>query len=108
MARITPLRRRNRNSIIPQAVDPPLAAAAAAQLSTSASSSSGSSAPSPPPASLFDANPFAKFLVLPGGDASGLWRGEAEHLAGMASQVRVRGGWAGRAARRTGPEPRGP
>ena len=74
-------------------MDPQAAVAAAPQLAGPASSSAAGASPPAPSLSsssspsLFDANPFAKFLVLPGGDASALWQAEAEQLARMASTV---------------------
>ncbi|EFJ45410.1 hypothetical protein VOLCADRAFT_105963 [Volvox carteri f. nagariensis] len=72
--------RRTRTSIIPQPVDPPAAAAAAAAATTAATK----------PVSVFDRNPFAKFVV--GGEASDLWRAAAEQLAVCATELVAEGG----------------
>ncbi|GFR42098.1 hypothetical protein Agub_g2940, partial [Astrephomene gubernaculifera] len=91
--------RRNRNSIIPQPVDAAAAAAAAAVEGGGGGGegSGGGFAANAP--SLFDRNPFAKFVVAGDGrggalgeEAAGLWRAAAEQLAACAMQLVSEGG----------------
>ncbi|GLC37445.1 hypothetical protein PLESTM_000585400 [Pleodorina starrii] len=82
--------RRTRTSIIPQPVDPAAAAAAAAAEAGAAAAAAVGGGGGGQPASLFDRNPFAKFVV--GGDASELWRAAAEQLAACAMELVAEGG----------------
>ncbi|KXZ43366.1 hypothetical protein GPECTOR_92g589 [Gonium pectorale] len=95
--------RRNRTSIIPQPVDAEAAAAATAAAAAEAAeaaaaagegglwpSGGGGGGGSVGPPSLFDANPFAKFVV--GGSAGELWRAAAQQLAECAMQLVSEGG----------------
>ncbi|KAG2495294.1 hypothetical protein HYH03_006566 [Edaphochlamys debaryana] len=99
--------RRNRASILPQAVDPAAAAAAAAgtggagggrggekgearKSSGGGGGGGGSGGGGGGGESGFDANPFAKFVVA--GDAGELWRAAAAQLAGCAMQLVAEGG----------------
>ncbi|GIL77075.1 hypothetical protein Vretimale_3144 [Volvox reticuliferus] len=83
--------RRNRISIIPQPVDPMAAAAAAAAAgAATAADGSGGGTGTAEPLSLFDRNPFAKFVAS--SDASELWRAAAEQLAACATELVTEGG----------------
>ncbi|GLI59590.1 hypothetical protein VaNZ11_001518 [Volvox africanus] len=89
--------RRNRISIIPQPVDPMAAAAAAAKAAAAAGAATaadgnggGNGNGATEPLSLFDCNPFAKFVAS--GDASELWRAAADQLAACATELLAEGG----------------
>ncbi|GIL58713.1 hypothetical protein Vafri_13716 [Volvox africanus] len=87
--------RRNRISIIPQPVDPMAAATAAAKAAAAAGAATaadgnGRCNGATEPLSLFDCNPFAKFVAS--GDASELWRAAAEQLAACATELVAEGG----------------